>query len=251
MKELSCPNCGANCDGSYCKECGETTSPKRIGLNFFLSDVLSETLSLEAPLLFTIKRLILNPGKVALEYVRGKRKPYTRPFGFFFLIIGTNYLLSMWLIDSEEVTKMMKELFEAVTSLPAETNLNSYSNDAQITKDRMKELNFLIIPFISLFSWLFFKKSGHNYLENVVLFLFVNGITLFFSIITVLTTLINLKMLIFLGAFVSIATPIYTIWGIVYFHNQKTFWGVVKAIGAYIISMFLFSQAFRLIYNWG
>ena len=196
--------------------------------------------------------MILGPGKVPARYISGNRKVFTKPFAFFFLMVGIYYVLSRLIINPQELIQMLSDSFsESMKSLPqyAPKNIDKVAKDASILQEKMKELNFLIIPFISFFSWLFFRKSRYNLLENVVLFLYTNGIIIFFSLFNLLFCLISLKSVFYTGPVINIFTIVYFIWAQVQFHQQKTFWGVIKAIAVYIISMALFSMLFSYIYE--
>ena len=70
---ITCKTCNEPATNNYCCNCGEQLKPPRISMKNFIGDALSDTISLEAPLLYTTQQLILNPGQVALKYVNGNR----------------------------------------------------------------------------------------------------------------------------------------------------------------------------------
>lgn len=115
----TCISCGHFFSGKYCPNCGERSIPKPINLKTFFSDVLSETLSFETPVLYTLKSFLKGPGLVPRKYITGNRKVFAKPLSFFVLMVGVNYLLSTWLIDTEEMLKVMDNYFnEMFQSLP-------------------------------------------------------------------------------------------------------------------------------------
>lgn len=249
---LNCKTCGKEITGNYCTHCGEQRVTKRIGLKSFTADLLSDMVSLEAPVLYTIKQLIVGPGKVAQRYISGNRKVFSKPFAFFFLMLAIHYVLSSWILDPVEVTKMIADsLSESMADMPDFTaeQMEQFVSFFESFQKNSKEFNFLNLPFMAFFSWLFFRKSGYNFLENVVLFLYVNGINIFFSIINLLLCLISLKVLISFGGIIGLITIIYLTWATVQFHNQKTFWGVIKAIGVYFVSSITMALILPLIYG--
>ena len=91
-----------NCDtalrgGDFCSQCGQKATTGRINFRETLNDFLESTFSLKAPLMRTIKLLILNPGKLFREYIDGRRKTYYRPVAFFLLFTAI-YLIIKALI---------------------------------------------------------------------------------------------------------------------------------------------------------
>lgn len=106
-----------------------------------------------------------------------------------------------------------------------------------------------MLPFVAFFSWLFFKKSGYNFIENVVASLYIQGGSFIFTIFSSLLSLISLKATLYFGIVINLATLVYIIWGFYQFHNQKTAASVFKALLVYVLSMATSGALFYLINN--
>jgi len=237
---LTCKTCKQPVSDNYCSNCGEHVVAPRISFKNFLSDILSDTIALEAPVFYTIKQLILNPGKVALRYVSGNRKVFTKPFAFFLLMIGVNYVLNQLLIDPEELLQHINENFlKNLAMIPKQSQAEFTQSIEWANKfqDYMKEMNFMLIPFLSISSWIFFRKSKHNLLENMVLFFYTMGIIMTFAIVTVLLSGISLNTMSFTSPIMNIVKIVYIIWAQVQFHQQANFKGILKALAVYILSI--------------
>jgi hypothetical protein len=80
-----CLNCSSELSGKFCSNCGQKSDVGRITFKETISAFLSASFGLEGPLLYTIKGLIVNPGRVFREYMAGRRKTYYKPVTFFVL----------------------------------------------------------------------------------------------------------------------------------------------------------------------
>lgn len=81
-----CKNCESQVQGSYCSLCGQKTSISKVTFKETFQDLFDAIFSIEAPLIITLKTLVLNPGKLFTEYLAGKRKKYYKPVTFFILM---------------------------------------------------------------------------------------------------------------------------------------------------------------------
>jgi Protein of unknown function (DUF3667) len=70
----TCPSCGAQAAGRYCATCGEKfLSESDSSLkHYFLHHVATEVLDWDGKLGRTLRTLVISPGKLAAEYVRGR-----------------------------------------------------------------------------------------------------------------------------------------------------------------------------------
>jgi hypothetical protein len=74
-----CPNCGAHVSGKFCHECGQETVLHPPSTREFLHEFIGHYVALEGKLLQTMKLLLLKPGQLSLEYMRGRRVRYIEP----------------------------------------------------------------------------------------------------------------------------------------------------------------------------
>lgn len=92
-----CPNCGATLKGPYCSTCGQKR-PQRISFLRVLTDALDTLVSLDSKVVRTFTGLTRNPGRVAREYVEGRRSTYVNPIKYAFFTT-TLFLLVVHLFD--------------------------------------------------------------------------------------------------------------------------------------------------------
>jgi len=101
-KGLECLNClmPLRGDENFCPSCGQKNDVRKLRVSHFFTEFLAGFISYDSTLWRTLKPILLSPGKVSLEYIKGKRKRYVNPFRFYFsvsiiyfLVIG---LSSKW-----------------------------------------------------------------------------------------------------------------------------------------------------------
>jgi len=91
-KEKVCLNCGAELYDRYCHKCGqENVEPKENFLHLtrhFLEDVTH----FDGKFFTTIKALVLKPGYLTAEYIRGRRASYINPIRLYLFISAIFFL---------------------------------------------------------------------------------------------------------------------------------------------------------------
>lgn len=75
----TCPNCGASVSGNFCHQCGQETVLHPPSTREFVHEFIGHYVALEGKLLQTLKLLLLKPGQLSLEYMRGRRVRYIEP----------------------------------------------------------------------------------------------------------------------------------------------------------------------------
>lgn len=92
-KEKICLNCGAELYDRYCHKCGqENVEPEESFLHLskhFLEDVTH----FDGKFFTTIKALVLKPGYLTAEYIRGRRASYINPIRLYLFISAAFFLI--------------------------------------------------------------------------------------------------------------------------------------------------------------
>ncbi|HEY0678092.1 MAG TPA: DUF3667 domain-containing protein [Chitinophagaceae bacterium] len=143
-------------------------------------DVIHAVTHADRGFLFTIKELVINPGRVAREYVQGKRKKYFNPFSFLIIIIGI-------LLIANSIFKPYSRPGESVSKTPPSTMrseqgrkkyaeiLERSRNFGEFMNKRTNLVLFVSTPFIAAVLWLIFRRRGLNYAEHLAAMAYVNG----------------------------------------------------------------------------
>lgn len=174
MKHKNCLNCGKTVTDTYCSGCGQKSDTHRITFkNFIFHDVLHGTFHIEKGILFTAKQALIRPGKAALDYISGKRKPYYNVFLLILLTIGLMLFLRHYY--NEIIIEQGRDYINDTTQL----NEASKKMDT-IFSQKSKFVIFLFVPFAALNGFILFRRKKLNLSEHfIVAGMILLGILLF------------------------------------------------------------------------
>ncbi len=160
MSAKACLNCGKRLTENFCSGCGQKADTHRISFkNFIFHDVLHGTFHLEKGMLFTAKQALLRPGKAALDYISGKRKPY---YNVFYLILITIGLILFF--------RHFNDQLDGGEAVPERAYLNEASKTLnELFSQRSKIIIFLFVPFAALNSFILFRRRKLNLSEHCII----------------------------------------------------------------------------------
>lgn len=169
-----CKFCGSAVTGNYCNQCGANLVVKRLTVHGILHEVFHFFTHFDKGYPYTIKKLMTGPGKMQLEYVEGHRSRYQKPFSMFFLSATIAALALYW-----------------INSLLVKHFGTDNSGEVAFFHERWVLLQVSLLPLFSLICWLFFRKTGFNLAEIVILQLYS------FSFVFILLIFIHLSKFLF------------------------------------------------------
>ncbi len=90
-----CLNCGLPLDVSdkYCPNCSQANSTKKLILKDFFDEFFSNLFNYDSKLLKTLYTLLIKPGTITKDYIKGKRVAYTNPFRFLLSLAFLYFLM--------------------------------------------------------------------------------------------------------------------------------------------------------------
>jgi hypothetical protein len=168
--ENVCKNCSAVYKGNYCPICSQSAHTKRIDAHYLLHDIPHSVFHVDKGLPYTFLNLAKQPGKTLLDYIKGRRVKYFKPFAYV-LVLST-------------ISSLFFKFFGKSSS-----SINS-SGFLLFLTHYPSILIFCLIPIVSLISWLVFIKKEFNYWEHFtahtylaaqinIIFILLHGITYF------------------------------------------------------------------------
>jgi hypothetical protein len=163
VSAASCLNCAAPLGPAqkYCGSCGQRVIEGRLTLAEIGHDVMHALTHADRSIFKLIAALIIRPGKVAREYIDGRRKSYFGPFAFLVIMVGVASFL----------TYLMG--LQWFTSVP--------SGGARAFLARHFNLVILIqAPLLALGCQLLFFRSRLNFSEHLVLASYASGLRALF-----------------------------------------------------------------------
>lgn len=143
-----CLNCETPLDISekYCHHCGQLNSTKKLTINDFIEEFLSNFYAYDSRLRNSIISMLTKPGVLAKEFNAGKRQKYANPFRLFLsvsIILFLTFSLSekisnnssetnnLNLIESDELDKGLSQINDSipnVNKLAIKEQINSFRN---------------------------------------------------------------------------------------------------------------------------
>ncbi|MFA7687172.1 MAG: DUF3667 domain-containing protein [Moheibacter sp.] len=132
-----------------------------------------------------MKGLFLRPGTVVEEYLMGKRVKHFRPFAYVMILTAASALavkMLMW------VKEKLMQVYQPGFEMPV--NENFFENYFSV-------FIFLMIPFTSMVTWIFFAKRKYNFWEDFLANTYINAqinfIWIFMHLLSLLMILFSKK----------------------------------------------------------
>lgn len=222
---MNCKNCTSKIHGNYCSHCGNAKQLKRIDGHFILHEI-EHVLHFEKGLFFTIRELLLRPGKCVREYVSENRSRLVKPIIF---IIVTSLIYTL----AEHLFSIEKGYFKI-----SDDTTPTYDAISRWVHSHYGYANIIMGFFIACWLRIFFRKHDVNFFEILILLSFVMGIgMLFFAVAAVLKGVTGFNVM----PAISGLTFIYLSWAIGQFFDQRKLTGFLKSGVAYLLGFLSFS----------
>jgi Protein of unknown function (DUF3667)/Yip1 domain len=224
---MNCKNCDTELSQNYCPNCGQPAKLKRIDAHYMQHEI-EHLLHFERGFLYTVKELVLRPGKTVREYLHDNRSRLVKPVVF---IIVTSLIYTI-----------LASIFHVETSLMGFEE-EKKSNITLIFKWLEKYygyFNIIIGVFIAFWIKVFFRKYGYNFFEILVMWCFIMGLGM---LIGALYVLLQATIKTDFGQMAGIVLLIYIIWAIGQTFDKNKKLNYLKALLAYLlgaITLFLF-----------
>jgi hypothetical protein len=93
-KSRQCRNCGAEAPDAYCPRCGQETNEHLPTAREFVHEFVLHYVAAEGQLWRTLAALVLHPGKLTLEYIRGRKRTYVLPLRLY-LTVSVVFFLAL------------------------------------------------------------------------------------------------------------------------------------------------------------
>lgn len=182
---MICKNCGDNTKGKYCHNCSQKTNTKRLTVKHFLThDLIHGMFHLDRGLPKTILAILIRPGKVALDYIYGKRKKYYNFFYLLLLIIGLYIFIQSFIQVDDFGVKAVDESGKKLTEgIPV----------SDFIQNNKKVVIFSWIPVLALAGFIVFRRLKFTFVEFLIpAIIAIIGCNLF-NILSILLTQLSSK----------------------------------------------------------
>lgn len=230
MKKSSKTSAYKECEKEFirndCSNCEAPKMLKRIDKQYILKEIGS-VLNFDRGLFYTVKELLIRPGKTVRQFIFEDRNRLVKPI-LFLIICSLIYTLTHKFFKFND----------------GYINFNFDDIDNQViakiflwVSKNYGYANILMAVFIALWINVFFKKFDYNYYEIYILLCFIMGVSmLIFTLFGIVESVINYPVLQY-GANIGI---LYVFWGIGRFFDSKRKRNYLKGILSYFLGMFTF-----------
>jgi hypothetical protein len=215
-----CKNCDFPAVYKFCPQCGQKSSTERFTAKHLLHSFLHGFFHIDHGIIYTVKELLINPGKMLRDYLYGKRIAYFNPFTFILIVSG---LLTIFLPKLIQQSLFME--FGWVDPKNVNTNLMQSS---------LKHISIravLGLPLFALVSYTFYRKKEYNIYENLIANTYMRGQCEIFMLLLFPLLIGNHSqtMSIIFSVVYLLITILYHAWAYCgMFENKITFTGIIK-----------------------
>lgn len=242
----NCLNCGTPLIAGqhFCAQCGQKAETHRISLHEITHDAVHYFTHADKGIFHLLKALTKYPGKVAREYIDGRRKTYFKPLNFLLIVAGiVVFMTSALHKEYPQPSNRPAQTQGSVTYDPA--RIEQYkqmgiraAKAGKFTAKYSNIINMLATPIFAGFFWLFYTRGRFNYLEHLVANMyFVPFIMLGYAFIVVPFQRFTSSFDMFMWALYAFFAFEIIYRGIAYyqFMEKKGKWYLVKAIGVSLL----------------
>ncbi len=225
-----CLNCGAEINGTFCIDCGQSSSISRLNIRHVISTAASHFFSMDSIVPSTFMGLTRNPGKVSREYVDGHRTSYVAPFRY--CLTAVALLMLAYALVGRETSFV---LFQTDRTLSPEL-LKFQADTLSFVLRNLNLVIFAALPLQALVLKGFFHRSRYNYAEVVSFYLYVMGHSFLFGTVLALTLSSASQLQFFLRILFQ---TLYSIFAAIGFFGENRVTTVFKCIGVGILNIII------------
>mgnify|MGYP000564734745 FL=1 len=224
---MVCKNCETEVIQNYCPNCGTPVVLKRINGQYILKEI-SSVLNFDRGILYTIRELLLRPGKNIQTFVLEDRNRLVKPI-IFIIITSLIYTLAQQFLHFEDGYVNAGGFEESAT-----TNIFGW------IQKNYGYANIIMAIFIAGWIKVFFRKYEYNFFEILILLCFLMGIgMLIYTVFGLIESITKIQIL-QIGGMVAL---VYTSWAIGRFFGKNKKANYLKGFLSYLLGMITFFLA--------
>lgn len=213
----------------------EKSNLKRIDRHY-ISHEIEHVLHLDRGFFYTVRELLLRPGKAVREFLFEDRKKLVKPV-LFLIISAILFTLLVHFYD------LRLSLF-SIDGGTFKGKIRS-KEIGEWTSNNTGYAQLIMCVFIAFWTKIFFKKFKYNFYEILVLIAFILGqglLILDFFIIA--TKIFNTELIFTIGKWCYF---IYIIWGVGQFFGEKTILNYLKSALTFVFGVFTYMSTLTII----
>ena len=183
-EEHECLNCHDRYIGKYCPHCGQPASTTRFTWKVAIANFVDAYGLGERGMFRSMGNLLLRPGYLILDYLRGMRMSYFAPFKMYFLLVALSLLVTHGLniqgknfsvsYDFESAIQEMKEERGDKEAATEEVNVSWNGEEFASSSERIREILYWVFEKAALFA------KNYPAINILLLLIMMSGILFFF-----------------------------------------------------------------------
>ncbi len=141
-KEKNCLNCGTTVIGKYCHVCGQENVQPKETVWHLLSHFFNDITHFDGKFFTSMKDLILRPGFLSKEYMKGKRASYLNPVRMYLFTSFIFFLIffSLYKVDEDSVViQVNQNNIDKIDSAELAKLSSQVNNGKPLTKEDLEK----------------------------------------------------------------------------------------------------------------
>jgi hypothetical protein len=177
----TCVTCSRPVAGRYCSDCGEQAPHEHsYSLRHFFEEALENLIHLDGRVFRSFRALLLAPGQLPSDFLRGRRKPYMGPVHIFLVANLIYFILQPFsgfvpfttpldiqtraFVWSGLANRMVSARLES-RSLKREDYRHTFDETAHL---QGKTLVIIMVPLFALAAWAMYRRARPFFVEHLV-----------------------------------------------------------------------------------
>lgn len=189
---LICVSCGTKLIDKHCHHCGEkVVSSDDFSLSKLIEQGIDIFTHLDSKLFKSLKALLFRPGLLAVEYIKGVRKPYMKPFQVFLL---SNFFFFLFLSSADiflvPSTWFFSDYYPGISEMAEEISLKKNISLQQLALvydskvvSNSKLFVISIVPILALGTLVTGFKKHPEYGKHVVHSLYILAFIMVYAVV--------------------------------------------------------------------
>jgi hypothetical protein len=239
--DVECKNCAARFAAAtaFCSRCGQALAVERLTFRKLLADAAWQLTETDAGFWFTLRQLTRRPAVAVQEYLRGKRKAYTKPLQFYLVMLALFFGLTE-LLSLDAVAIRYQITRQAGLSWFSQAFLTLLDPSAEDTSrqvlarfhQNIKASYSLLVVMMGFTLWVGLRHRGFTLVEMLVLALYLIGYKYLFELaaVLVMVTPLDLESRLAVGSALLLLSNGYLLWAIAGLSDKMGFWSVIRAL---------------------
>jgi hypothetical protein len=140
-----CANCGDPTPGRFCPTCGQRRTTVRVSVGAIVGEVIRDELALNSALPRTLVGILLQPGRLTNEYIRGRVVSYIPPLRLY-LISSVLFFLLLSFVGLRALDRPAPVMLDGAPSADAAADDDSVRAVLQAQREQLASLDTAGLP---------------------------------------------------------------------------------------------------------